>query len=105
MALDRLGSSLVIIIAREFLVTGMRLMAAQQGVVIAASMFGKAKMVTQLVAIIYLMALPIIYQITDTIYPNKLLEAFDKILVWIAVIMTVLSGTDYLWKNRKFFAD
>lgn len=105
-ALDRAGVvALVIIIAREFLVTGMRLMAAQQGVVIAASMFGKAKMVTQLVAIIYLMALPIIYQITDTIYPNKLLEAFDKILVWIAVIMTVLSGTDYLWKNRKFFAD
>ncbi len=105
-ALDRAGVvALVIIIAREFLVTGMRLMAAQQGVVIAASMFGKAKMVTQLVAIIYLMALPIVYQIADLIYPNELLEAFNKVLVWIAVIMTVLSGTDYLWKNRKFFAD
>jgi CDP-diacylglycerol--glycerol-3-phosphate 3-phosphatidyltransferase len=105
-ALDRAGVvALVIIIAREFIVTGMRLMAAQQGVVIAASMFGKAKMVTQLIAIIYLLALPIIYQITDLNYPNKPLEIFGTILVGIAVIMTVLSGTDYLWKNRKFFAD
>lgn len=105
-ALDRAGVvALVIIIAREFIVTGMRLMAAQQGVVIAASMFGKAKMVTQLIAIIYLLALPIIYQITDLNYPNKPLEIFSTILVGIAVIMTVLSGTDYLWKNRKFFAD
>lgn len=105
-ALDRAGVvTLVIIISREFLVTGMRLMAAQQGVVIAASMFGKAKMVTQLAAIIYLMSLPIVYKIADFIYPNVILEAFSTILVWIAVIMTVLSGADYLWKNRKFFAD
>jgi len=58
-----------------------------------------------LIAIIYLLALPIIYQITDLNYPNKPLEIFGTILVGIAVIMTVLSGTDYLWKNRKFFAD
>ena len=65
-------------------------------------MSGKAKMVTQLIAIIYLLALPIIYQITDLNYPVSLI--FSTILVGIAA-MTVLSGTDYLWKNRKFFAD
>jgi CDP-diacylglycerol--glycerol-3-phosphate 3-phosphatidyltransferase len=96
---------LIIIIAREFLVTGLRLMAAEKGVVIAASMFGKAKMVAQLIFIIFLLAEPIFYQLTGAAYPSQPLEIIKTVLVWITVIMTVLSGADYLWKNRRFFLD
>ncbi|NLB10255.1 MAG: CDP-diacylglycerol--glycerol-3-phosphate 3-phosphatidyltransferase [Clostridiaceae bacterium] len=94
---------LIIIIAREFLVTGLRLMAAERGVVIAANMFGKAKMVSQLVAIIFLLAEPIFYQLTGIAHPSQPIEIIKAILIWITVIMTVLSGADYLWKNRRFF--
>ncbi len=101
-ALDRTSVIvLIVIIAREFLVTGMRLMAAQQGVVIAASMFGKAKMVAQLITIIFLLLEPIVYLLFQLDTPLKILETLDLILIWITVMMTILSGADYLWKNRK----
>jgi len=96
---------MIVIIAREFLVTGMRLMAAQQGVVVAASMFGKAKMVTQLIAIIYLLLEPILFKIFNTNYPSRAMEIIRIVLIGIAAIMTVLSGADYMWKNRRFFAN
>ena len=96
---------MIVIIAREFLVTGMRLMAAQQGVVVAASMFGKAKMVTQLIAIIYLLLEPILFKIFNTNYPSRAMKIIRIVLIGIAAIMTVLSGADYMWKNRRFFAN
>ncbi|HHU07130.1 MAG TPA: CDP-diacylglycerol--glycerol-3-phosphate 3-phosphatidyltransferase [Clostridiaceae bacterium] len=105
-ALDRASVIvLIIIIAREFIVTGLRLMAAEKGVVIAASMFGKAKMVAQLVTIIYLLTEPIFYQLTGIVPPSQPVEIIEAVLVWVTVLMTVLSGVDYLWKNRRFFLD
>lgn len=98
----------VIIISREFAVSGLRTIAASEGKVIAASMWGKAKTVTQIVAII---ALLIKVNISSSKYlislieSNKLIEVFinngSKFLLFLAVIMTIISGYDYFKKNLK----
>lgn len=86
--LQRLSTWVVmIIIAREFAITGLRAIAAAEGIVIAASWWGKVKTTAQIIAIIaVLINLP-----------------YYNILVWIAVIITVASGIDYIYKNRKVF--
>lgn len=86
--LNRLSAWVVmIIIAREFCVTGLRTIAASEGIIISASWWGKLKTIVQIVAITaVLIELP-----------------YYNILVWIAVIITVLSGVDYFYKNRKLF--
>ena len=98
----------VIIISREFAVSGLRTIAASEGKVIAASMWGKAKTVTQIVAII---ALLIKVNISSSKYlislieANKLVEVVinngSKFLLFLAVIMTIISGYDYFKKNLK----
>lgn len=86
--------AVMIILAREFMVSGIRLVAAAEGKVIAASMWGKLKTVSQMAAVIAAIIL---------MYP-EFSEApamlITNILIWISVILTVISGADYLWKNR-----
>jgi CDP-diacylglycerol---glycerol-3-phosphate 3-phosphatidyltransferase len=82
----------MVIIAREFAVTGLRGVAAEQGVVIQASWLGKLKTAIQVVAIVALIA-------TD---PAPL--GVD-ILVYIALIVTVVSGVDYFFGFRRMIAD
>ena len=81
-----------IILAREFIVSGMRIVAAGQGTVIAASNIAKWKTTFQLVAIILLL-------LRD--FPLNYIVAFPFGLTvfWIAVVLTVVSGVDYLIKN------
>ncbi len=80
-----------IILAREFAVTGLRTLAAAQNVIIAASKYGKIKTVTQIVAIVILLL--------DN-YPFSLVNVpMDIIMVYAALISTVLSGVDYFNKN------
>lgn len=83
--LEQLSTWLVmIIIAREFAITGLRAVAASEGIVIAASNWGKAKTVTQIIAIIAaLMNIP-----------------YNNILIILAVVITIISGIDYIYKNR-----
>nr|WP_276537009.1 CDP-diacylglycerol--glycerol-3-phosphate 3-phosphatidyltransferase [Anaerosalibacter massiliensis] len=76
----------VVIIAREFAITGLRVIAASEGVTIAASSLGKIKTITQLVAVI---------AILFNIHP------FDTIMLYTAVFFTILSGIDYIRKNKK----
>jgi CDP-diacylglycerol--glycerol-3-phosphate 3-phosphatidyltransferase len=85
----------IIIIGRELLVMGLRLVAAGEGKVISASKLGKAKTVTQIVAI------------SATLlqnYPLSLISQirFDRYLMILAVFITIYSGYDYLIKNIKF---
>lgn len=78
----------IIIIAREFIISGFRLVAADNGVVIAASYWGKFKTTFQMAAVCLLIAdLQPLYMIT-------------RIILWIAVILTVVSLIDYLIKNK-----
>jgi len=79
----------VIIISREFAVTGLRILAAAEGVVIAASNLGKYKTNAQIFSIIFLILdLP-----------------FSNILLWIAVILTLISGLDYLLKSKELISE
>jgi CDP-diacylglycerol--glycerol-3-phosphate 3-phosphatidyltransferase len=88
-SLDRLaGWIAMVIIAREFAVTGLRLVAAERGVVIQASWLGKAKTVLQVAAIICLIAV------------NPAPLGVD-LLVYAAVAATVISGIDYFFGFRR----
>src|SRR5699024_3263624 len=79
----------VIIIAREFTITGFRIIAASEGITIAASSLGKIKTITQLVAIIFLLI--------DN-YPFRLINfPFDTIMLYISLFFTIISGVDYIY--------
>ena len=78
----------VIIIAREFIISGFRLIAADNGIVIAASYWGKAKTISQMVMIIVLLLN----------VPSW--RPFEIVLIVIATVLTVISLLDYLIKNK-----
>ncbi|OLS01775.1 CDP-diacylglycerol--glycerol-3-phosphate 3-phosphatidyltransferase [Tissierella creatinophila] len=86
------GWVVVTIIAREFTITGFRIIAASEGVNIAASSLGKFKTITQLIAIILLLF--------NNIFFEKFNIPMDQIFLYISLIFTVLSGYDYIYKNR-----
>ncbi len=95
-ALDRMAAWIVIIIiCREFAVSGMRILAADAGVVIAASPLGKIKTISQMVSITMLL-------IGSLSWPNWYYLLTD-IVVWISLITTIISGFDYLYKGRKYY--
>ena len=78
----------VIIIAREFTISGFRLIAADNGVVIAASYWGKFKTTFQMIAVCLMIAnIPVLSLLTT-------------VITWIAVMLTVVSLVDYLVKNK-----
>src|SRR5690606_14357335 len=82
----------IIIIAREFTITGLRTIAASEGITIAASPLGKIKTITQLIAIIALLL--------DN-FPFRLIGfPFDKIMIYLSLLFTILSGVYYLFKNK-----
>lgn len=88
--LDRIPSWIVlIIIAREFIISGFRLIASDNGVVIAANYWGKAKTVCTMVMIIVLIA--------DLGGGVVILE---QILIYLSLLLTVISLVTYLWQNR-----
>lgn len=86
----------VVIISREFAVTGLRSVAAAEGLVVSASGLGKIKTVTQIVAIVamFLMDFPL----------NRFLVPFSSVAMAVAVFFTIWSGVDYflrIWKPLK----
>lgn len=85
------GWAAMFIISREFIVTGLRLIAAGEGIVIAASKLGKIKTVTQTIAII------------ACLFPVNTIVGFqfDSYAMFVAVIITIYSGYDYIAKNIK----
>jgi len=95
----------IIIIAREFAVTGLRSVAAAEGVILAASKWGKAKTFIQIVAI--LMALINLnlrnYKFFNNPVDFQLMSNFkmvSDIVMYIAVLVTIISGVDYFVKNK-----
>ena len=87
----------MIILFREFMVSGIRLLAVSGGKVIAASMLGKIKTVSQMIAIIAGMIL------MYPVFPATAAGVVTHVLVWICTIFTVVSGIDYLVKNIHIF--
>lgn len=101
---------LAIIVLREFMVTGIRLVASKEGVVMAAKMIGKVKTTTQMIAIIYLMFEPTLMKFTGDDYAASLttpcaVSIIGDILFGICVIMTIISGLDYLIKNISYLKE
>ena len=87
--------ALMVILTREFAVSGVRLVAVGEGKVIAASIWGKAKTVAQMVAIVTTLIL-IAFWPTATFVP-----IVNEILLWITVVLTVISGIEYIIKNKN----
>lgn len=106
--------AVIIVLFREFAVTSIRLIAASKGKVVAANIFGKIKTVTQLVAIITVLAMQMALEIftgfalfsADTLL---LLDGIFKIislcLIWISTIMALISGVIYIVQNKQFIED
>ena len=107
-SLGRISAWVVmIIILREFAVSGLRMIAASKGNVIAAKMIGKIKTVTQMIAIIYLMFEPLLMKIFYKGFSGYPIEVcavtiIGDLLLGICVIMTIVSGVDYLLKGKQY---
>ena len=111
--LNRISSVWVcIIVLREFAVTGIRMLASAQGVVMAAKMIGKIKTVTQMIAITYLMFETLLIKIFHAIFASASVDSITTYVQWvgnilflISIAMTIISGMDYLLKNLKYFKE
>lgn len=82
----------VVIIAREFIVSGLRTLAASQGVVIAASNWGKLKTVIQMIAIIM--------GLLSLVYNPEWLNITTQVTIYLAAVITIGSGVDYFIKGK-----
>lgn len=91
------GVSCIIILAREFIISGFRLIASDRGIVLAAGKLGKIKTTLQIIAIVLLLLnnFPFVY----------IGIPMDKIVLAAAVVMTIWSGADYIVKNRQILKD
>ena len=102
----------VIIVARELAITGLRLLAASKQVVLAAERFGKDKTISQIVAII---AILVQHSYKDWGVVGQYVfgwriwggipwvDWFTPASKWVAVVLTLVSGWMYLWKNRSLY--
>ena len=89
------GWILILLGAREFIISGFRLVAASRGVVIAAGIWGKLKTVAQMIMVM-LMILNF-----QWVWYQVLIQIF----IWLSVILTIVSLVDYLWNNRSVLAE
>lgn len=80
----------IIIIAREFIISGFRLVASDNGIVIAASYWGKFKTVSQMAMVILLIA--------DF---GGVFDLIGEILIWVSLALTIISLADYVIKNKQ----
>ena len=89
---------LIVILAREFIVAGMRTVAASEGRVLAAGMSGKIKTVLQMVAVIMFLFGLSVPSIGNTVL------MIANVIFWASLAMTIYSGAEYVWKNRDVFS-
>ncbi len=94
--------AIVIMMAREFLVTSLRLVASDNGTVIAASKLGKLKTAMTMASIVIILCILSVSQFIPFITLDQL-TLISNILIWIATAITLLSGAEYLIKNREHF--
>ena len=104
--LHRLSSLVVIIvIIREFTVTGVRLAASDKGVVIAASRLGKAKTVSQIIAILIILGEKILIRLTGSFVAEKWIIGTGDAAMLVSIILTLVSGIDYVRKNLSYLKE
>ena len=100
----------VIVVARELAITGLRLLAASKNLVLAAERFGKHKTISQIVAILALLVQHSYAQwgaagklFTIDILWGPWVGWFAPLSLWVSVVLTFTSGTIYLWRNRRLY--
>jgi CDP-diacylglycerol---glycerol-3-phosphate 3-phosphatidyltransferase len=95
----------VIIVARELAITGLRLLAASKNVVLAAERYGKHKTISQIAAIIALLVMDAYVEwwpwLRDLFQPWT--PWFALVALWLTVLLTFTSGMLYLWRNREVY--
>ena len=103
--------AVIIVLFREFSVTSIRLIAASKGKVVAANMWGKAKTVSQMIAIIAVIAMQIVLELPEvglnfinTATFEPIFFVVGEILIWISVVFTIISGVVYIVQNRQFIS-
>lgn len=87
----------IIMIARDTIVDAIRLVVSQKNVVLAASLLGKAKTMTQMLAIAILLLNNVIFSAIGI--------PMDQIMIWLATMISVISGIDYFMKNRQYIME
>lgn len=87
----------IIMISRDIIVDAIRLVASQKNVVLAASYLGKAKTMTQMIAICLLLLNNIVFA--------GLHIPMDQIMIWLATLISFVSGVDYFIKNRQYIME
>ncbi|MCS1410876.1 MAG: CDP-diacylglycerol--glycerol-3-phosphate 3-phosphatidyltransferase [Verrucomicrobia subdivision 3 bacterium] len=103
----------VIIVARELAITGLRLLAASKNVVLAAERYGKHKTISQITAIISILTFASYPQwgsVGELVFGWQIAEEswvywFTEFAKWVAVLLTLYSGAVYLWRNQDLYLD
>ncbi|HEY1663317.1 MAG TPA: CDP-diacylglycerol--glycerol-3-phosphate 3-phosphatidyltransferase [Verrucomicrobiae bacterium] len=97
----------IVIVARELAITGLRLLAASKNLVLAAEGFGKHKTISQIITIIALLVVEAAPE-----WPAPLQNfflpwtpAFAGIMLWVTIVLTAISGLIYLWRNRALYME
>ena len=95
----------VIIVARELAITGLRLLAASKNVVLAAERYGKHKTISQMVAIIALLVMDASVEWWPWLQSalKWWVPTFAQLVLWVTVSLTATSGALYLWRNRAIY--
>lgn len=107
--------AVIIVLFREFTVTSIRLIAASKGEVVAANIWGKAKTVTQMIAIIAILAMQSVLELFTEFNVLNTADGIDGlgfvfyvvgfVLIWVSTVMALISGIIYIVQNRKFIQD
>ena len=97
----------IVIVARELAITGLRLLAASKRLVLAAENYGKHKTISQMVAIIALLMLESYGEWGHwaEVVLKPWVPWFARIALWVTVVLTFTSGALYLWKNRALYLE
>ena len=80
----------IIIIGREFIISGFRLIAAENGIVIAANYWGKFKTASQMIMIILLI-----------LHFDGIFVTLEQLFIWLSLALTIISLITYIWQNRS----
>ena len=93
----------MLMMAREFTVSGFRLVASRQGKVIAAGIWGKLKTISQMIYIPMSLLLIPMYEIDPEVH--DVWYVLTQVMMYISLSLTLWSGFDYIWKNREYIKD
>ena len=96
------------VVARDFLITGVRLMASSKGRVLPAERLGKQKTSWQIITVIFFLALLSVAELQSSaandVWWTRAWDQAGPVLVWITVGLTVYSGLGFAWRNRDLIA-